>query len=59
MSAVVDTKLCKGAAVGLDWLPVIAGLLVLYVPTFYGFANGLWQQDDYSTARSFWQLSYG
>ncbi len=48
MSAVADTKLRKGAAAGLDWLPVLAGLLVLYVPTFYSFATGLWQQDDHA-----------
>ena len=46
MSAVFDTKLRKGEVVWLDWLPVIAGLLVVYVPAFYGFANGIWQQDD-------------
>jgi exosortase B len=32
----------------LEWLPVLAGLLVLYVPTFYGFATTLWDQDDYA-----------
>jgi exosortase B len=31
---------------GLDWLPVAAGLLVLYVPTFYGAATGYWQTDE-------------
>jgi len=29
-----------------DWWPVVLGLLVLYVPTFYGLANGLWQDPD-------------
>ena len=48
MSAVLDTKLPRGAAVGLDWLPVIAGLLLLYVSTFYDLATWLWQQDDHA-----------
>lgn len=30
----------------LDWLPVFAGLLLLYVPTFYGAAAGFWQSDE-------------
>jgi len=47
MSAAADTRLRKGAA-GLDWLPVLAGLLVLYVPTFYDFASGLWQEEDHA-----------
>jgi exosortase B len=29
-----------------DWLPVAAGLLVLYVPTFYHAATGFWQNDE-------------
>ncbi len=41
-------KPAQGGAVGLAWLPVIAGLLVLYVPTFYDLATTLWQQDDYA-----------
>jgi exosortase B len=28
------------------WLPVAAGLLVLYVPTFVGLAHGLWTRDE-------------
>ena len=28
------------------WLPVIIGLLALYVPTYYGLSNGLWQSED-------------
>lgn len=31
-----------------EWVPVAAGLLALYVPTFYGLANGLWQDDEYA-----------
>lgn len=30
----------------MPWLPVITGLLVLYVPTYYGLSNGLWQSED-------------
>ncbi len=30
----------------LRWLPVIVGLLVLYVPTFIDLANGLWNSED-------------
>lgn len=32
----------------LQWLAVLAGLLILYVPTFYGLATWLWQQDDHA-----------
>jgi hypothetical protein len=31
-----------------EWLPVAAGLLALYTPTFYHLANGLWQDDEYA-----------
>lgn len=47
MSAVLNTKPFRGAA-GLEWLPVVAGLLVLYVPTFYDLANGIWQEDEFA-----------
>jgi len=33
---------------GIEWLPVVVGLLALYVPTFYGLAMDLWQVDDYA-----------
>ena len=29
-----------------DWLPIAVGLLVLYVPTFYSLATGLWTNED-------------
>jgi exosortase B len=45
MSAVLGGKALHG---GLEWLPVIAGLLVLYVPTFYELAVRLWPQDDHA-----------
>ena len=47
MSGAADIRPRKGAA-GLDWLPVVAGLLVLYVPTFYDFSIGLWREEDYA-----------
>jgi exosortase B len=28
------------------WLPVAVGLMVLYLPTFYDLANGLWTNDE-------------
>lgn len=35
----------------LEWLPVLAGLLILYVPTFYDLARTLWmQKDDFAHA---------
>jgi exosortase B len=33
---------------GLEWLAVIAGLLILYVPTFYDLARTLWQKDEFA-----------
>lgn len=30
----------------LRWLPVIIGLLALYVPMYYALSSGLWQADD-------------
>jgi len=32
----------------MEWIPVIGGLLLLYVPTFYSLANGIWQEDEYA-----------
>lgn len=29
-----------------DWWPVILGLVMLYIPTFYKLANGLWKDSD-------------
>ncbi len=28
------------------WWPVLVGLLVLYVPTYYGLANGIWNSEE-------------
>ncbi|WP_018078853.1 exosortase B [Thiobacillus denitrificans] len=30
------------------WWPIVLGLLVLYVPTYWGMAHGLWNSDDYA-----------
>ena len=32
----------------LEWLPVALGLLVLYVPTFYGLSTSLWRSEDHA-----------
>ena len=47
-SSAPGIKPAQGGAGWLEWLPVIAGLLVLYIPTFYDLATTLWQQDDYA-----------
>lgn len=46
MSSVLDTRPPEKTAAWLDWLPVLAGLLVLYVPTFYAAATTYWQSDE-------------
>ncbi|MBX9917823.1 MAG: exosortase B [Nitrosomonas sp.] len=30
----------------LDWWPIFLGLLILYVPTFYDLANGIWSKEE-------------
>lgn len=30
----------------LEWLPIIAGLIVLYLPTLIGLFNGIWSTDE-------------
>jgi exosortase B len=47
MSAVFDAKGSRLSA-GFEWLPVVAGLLILYVPTFYDLAGTHWSRDDYA-----------
>lgn len=47
MSAVLETKPSWGAA-GLEWLPILVGLSVLYVPTLHELATTIWQEDDYA-----------
>jgi exosortase B len=53
MSADVNALLHDGLGRRLgpalfEWVAVALGLLVLYVPTFYGLAGSLWQQDDHA-----------
>lgn len=31
---------------GIAWLPVVLGLLAMYVPTFIDLSRGLWKNDD-------------
>lgn len=47
MSAVMGNNPTR-KQIWLEWLPVAIGLLVLYIPTFYGLANLLWQEDEYA-----------
>jgi exosortase B len=47
MSEVLDTKAFRNS-VGFEWLPVVAGLLILYVPSFYDLARTHWVRDDYA-----------
>lgn len=47
MPSVPDATPFRNAA-GFEWLPVGAGLLILYVPTFYDLAGTLWQQDEFA-----------
>ena len=47
MSAVPDTKPFR-RPVGFEWLPVFAGLLILYIPTFYDLSRAIWGTDDYT-----------
>jgi len=47
MSAVFETVPLKRAA-WIEWLSVVTGLLILYVPTFYDLAGTHWTRDDYA-----------
>lgn len=47
MSAVLDARPSRGAT-WIQWLPVIGGLLVLYVPTVILLHRGLWDQEAYA-----------
>ena len=49
MSTILDPRhsLPAPRAAVLEWLPIAAGLLVLYVPTFLHLSATLWQQDEY------------
>ena len=48
MANALDVNPVPGAAAGVVWLPVVAGLLVLYVPTFYDLAATLWQSEEHA-----------
>lgn len=48
MSAAFDSKISGGAQAWREWLPVAAGLLALYGPTFYDLAATLWREDDHA-----------
>ncbi|MBC7803882.1 MAG: exosortase B [Candidatus Parcubacteria bacterium] len=48
MSVVFDSNSSGGAQAWREWPLVAAGLLALYVPTFYDLAGGLWQNDDHA-----------
>lgn len=43
----VSLKLLGGESI-MTWWPILAGLMVLYLPTYYDLANGLWNSDDYA-----------
>lgn len=47
MPSILDTKSPQRSA-RLDWLPVLAGLLLLFVPTFYDAATSFWQSAEYA-----------
>ena len=48
MSIVPDAKPGRGGADWLEWLPVAAGVLVLYLPTFYDLATTIWQSEEHA-----------
>lgn len=50
MSTVLDIKPQGQYAAWPEWLPVIIGLLVLYVPTFYNAGTTFWQSDEHAHA---------
>ena len=49
MSSILNTRSPQAVA-QFDWLPVAAGLLILYVPVFYKAATGYWQNDEHAHA---------
>jgi exosortase B len=44
MAGVLDEQGARDSR--MDWLPVLAGLLLLYVPAFYGIARWHWGSDE-------------
>lgn len=47
MFAAFDAKSLRSFAVS-EWVPVIAGLLVLFGPTFYDMSRNIWTKDDFA-----------
>jgi exosortase B len=48
MSSVLEVNPGGKRAEWLGWLPVAAGLLVLYVPTFYNAVTTFWQLEEHA-----------
>lgn len=50
MNSVVAKFLCidDGSPVLKIWWPILFGLLVLYVPTYWMLAHGMWNEDDHA-----------
>jgi len=48
VSIASDAKPGHGGADWLEWLPVAAGLLVLYLTTFYDLAATIWQSEEHA-----------
>jgi len=47
MSDTLNSKALQPAK-WLEWLPVLIGLLALYIPSFYNAATTFWQQDEHA-----------
>jgi exosortase B len=45
MPQVLESKAAANAAAWRDWLPIIAGLLLLFVPSFHDI-SGHWEEED-------------
>ena len=48
MSVAPDADRLREGNAWLVWMPVLAGLLVLYLPTFHGLATSLWEEDEHA-----------
>ena len=47
MSSTLSTSLAMQPSPRLGmWLPVLLGLAALYLPTYYGLANGIWDTEE-------------
>jgi len=45
MQARLDVRFPRAV---VEWMPVLAGLLALYVPSFISLLGKRWREDDYS-----------